>query len=82
MDSYVNRLATILGLGAALLAGALGVWQNLSFFTLILRCLVAGALVFAFVRLGGDLAGRSLLRGVAEDEVRKEEQTRSERKAA
>ena len=89
MKQWVTWLATLLGVGAALMTGMIGAWQALPLLTLALRCLVAGVLVFAFVRAGGDLAGRALLRGLAEHAVQQEESKKhaaaeqdSERRAA
>ena len=73
MNHWVNWLATLLAVGAALMTGMIGAWQALPLVTLGLRCLVAAVLVFAFVRAGGDLAGKSLLRGLAEHEAKQEE---------
>ena len=73
MNQWVRWLATLSAVGAALMTGMIGAWQALPLLTLGLRCLVAGILVFAFVRFGGDLAGRALLRSVAEHESRQNE---------
>jgi hypothetical protein len=84
MEPFLNRLAWALALGGALLAAAVGAWQNLSVLNLALRSAVVAGVIFAFARLGGELAGRSLLRGLAEHQLKREEaaKARAERSAA
>jgi hypothetical protein len=79
MNHWVNWLATVLAAGAALMTGMIGAWHTLPVLTLGLRCLVAGILVFAFVRAGGEFAGRALLEGLAEHELRHEKRERERR---
>jgi hypothetical protein len=80
MEYFLNRMAAALALGVALLAAVAGAWQNLPVLSLLLRSLVAAGLVYAFIRLGGGMAGRALLHGLAEHELDK--QDKEEEKAA
>ena len=73
MKHWVYWLATVLAVGAALMTAMIGAWRTLPVVSLGLRCLVAALLVFAFVRAGGELAGKSLLQGLAEHELKQEE---------
>jgi hypothetical protein len=79
MNHWVNWLATVLGAGAALMTGMIGAWHSLPVLTLGLRCAVTGFLVFAFVRAGGEFAGRNLLRGLAEHELKHDGHEREKR---
>ena len=72
MSQLVETIAAILALGAALLAAALGALQDLPIPLLAARAVIAGLVVFLFVRLGGDLALRTILRSLAEDELNRE----------
>ncbi len=73
MEQVIERLATALALGTALLVGLAGAMQELSPLVLALRSVVAAVVVFGFVRVGGDLIGKSLLRGLAEHELKRAE---------
>jgi len=73
MAHWIKGIAVVLSLAAALLTALAGSWRNLPVLTLALRCLIAAALVFAFVRTAGELAGKAVLRGLAEHEVTKEQ---------
>jgi hypothetical protein len=72
MNRLVETIAVVMALGAALLAAALGAWQDLPILILAVRALVAAVVVFAFVRVGGEMAVRTLLRSVAEEELDRE----------
>lgn len=74
MQSYVNRLAVTGAVGGALLAAILGTLQEVSVPSLILRSAVAAAVIYGFVRFGGELAGKALLRGLAEHQLKREEE--------
>ncbi len=73
MSHFVQSFAVVASLFAALLTAMFGAYAEMSVVTILLRAVVVGGLLFAFLRLGGDLAGRSVLRGLAEHSVRKEE---------
>jgi hypothetical protein len=69
MNGFLNALAVIAAAAAALVTALAGAWRDLPVVTLSMRCLVVAILVFGFLRAGGELAGRSLLRGLAERQV-------------
>jgi hypothetical protein len=73
MNQFIKTLALVAGLAAALLTGILGAWKELPIPALILRSGIAAAVVYAFLLLGGDLATRSILRGLAEHQLKNEE---------
>jgi hypothetical protein len=75
MNHFVNKLALSSALVAALLTGLYGAWTELPVLSLGLRAAVCAAVVYGFLRLGGELAGKSILRGLAEHQVRSEEQS-------
>lgn len=74
VESFLSRLASMAGLGAALFAAALGAWQDLPVLPLVLRCAVAGGLVYAFARVAGGVVAKTLLRGLAEHQLKQEEE--------
>ncbi len=86
MNQMIERLALCLAVAAALLAGFAGALREVPPVQIALRAAVAAGVVFGFVRFGGEMAGRSLLRGIAEDDVRRSEREKpdsgSEREAA
>jgi hypothetical protein len=73
MNHFVKTLALVSSLAAALLAAIYGAWKEMPVVTLVLRSAVSAAVVYAFLRLGGELAGKSILRGLAEHQMRRDE---------
>ena len=73
MSQFVQTLSVVASLAAALLTAMFGAFEEMSVLTILLRAVVVGGLVFAFLRFGGDLAGRSVLRGLAEHQVSQEQ---------
>jgi hypothetical protein len=69
MNHFVKGLALVCAVGASLLVALAGAWRDLPIVTLGVRCLVAAVLVFGFVRAGAELAGKAVLRDLAEDEL-------------
>jgi len=73
MNHLLERLALVAAAGAALAAALAGAWREIPVLPLALRAAVSGLTVYVFVRVGGGLAGRSLLRGLVEDEIERQE---------
>ncbi len=77
MNRIVQSLSLLLASGGALLVAVVGAWRDLPPLALLVRAALAGGVVYAFVRVAGELAGRALLRQVAERELaRGESKTR------
>jgi hypothetical protein len=76
MNQYLATLALVSAIVAALLTGMYGAWKELPVGTLALRSGVCAALVYAFFRFGGELAVNSILRGLAEHQLRQDEARR------
>jgi hypothetical protein len=77
MNRIVQSLSLLLASGGALLVAVVGAWRDLPPLALLVRAALAGGVVYAFVRVAGDLGGRAVLRQVAERElVREETKTR------
>lgn len=72
MQGIVHRWASILGLGAGLLAGVILLLGGAGFWTLVQRAAVAAGTIFLFVHLGGQLVLQSLLRSLAEADLRRQ----------
>jgi hypothetical protein len=73
MNRIVQSLSLLLASGGALLAAVVGAWRDLPPLTLLGRAALAGGVVYAFVRVAGDLGGRAILRQMAERELAREE---------
>jgi hypothetical protein len=76
MHALLHRTSAVAALGAALVAVLAGSWREVSLPELAIRAIVSAAVVFAFVRGAGELAARSILRGLAESEVARRERSR------
>lgn len=73
MNRIVQSLSLVLACGGALLAAVVGLWRDLPPIALVLRAALAGGVVYAFVRVAGELGGRAVLRQLAERELAREE---------
>lgn len=69
MKQWIRWLALVAGMGAALMAATIGAWRALPLPVLLLRCALAGVLASSFVFGAGEVAGRTLLRGLAEHQI-------------
>ncbi len=79
MRHVLNCLSWTAALAAALLTAVIGSWHEISMPALTVRCLVAGLLVLVFLRGGGELAYRAMLRSLAEHQIRQDEERRERR---
>ena len=78
MADWVRYWAQLIGIAAACLTLALGTALGISPGVVILRSLAVGALVSLVARIAGDLVGKVVLRMVAEDQLRRDEERRAE----
>lgn len=80
MRHALNCISWTAAMVAALLTAVMGSWQDISVPNLALRCLVAGLVILAFLRGGGELVWRAVLRSLAEHQVRQDEERRVSRR--
>jgi hypothetical protein len=73
MNRIVQSLSLLLASGGALVVAVVGAWRDLPPLPLLVRAALAGGIVYAFVRVAGELGGRAVLRQVAERELAHEE---------
>ncbi len=73
MAHYLNSIAVVLALGAAIVATLIGTWQEMPLPGLVLRCAVSAAVVYGFARFAGEMGSRAVLRGLAEHAVDQEQ---------
>jgi hypothetical protein len=76
MNRIVQSLSLLLGSGGALFVAVVGAWRDLPPLALLVRAALAGGVVYAFVRVAGDLGGRAVLRQVAERELARKASSR------
>ena len=81
MNRIVQSLSLLLASGTALLVAVVGASRDLPPVTLLVRAALAAGVVYAFVRVAGELGGRAVLRQVAERELAREESRRRDEAA-
>ncbi len=77
MSSLIGQWASVAAICSALLAGLLMTLTGQSFVTIAWRSAVTGTVVYLFASIGGQWAGRAVLRQLAEAEVEREGETRA-----
>ncbi len=80
MRHALNCVSWTAALAAALVTAVMGSWHGISVPLLAARCLLAGLLVLVFLRGVGELAWRTVLRSLAEYQLRQEEERRERRR--
>jgi hypothetical protein len=82
MNRLVQNLSLLLAFAGALLAAVAGIWRDVPLAPLLARSALTAGVVYVFARLAGELAGRALLRSVAERELEQKDKKKAERAAA